>query len=50
MKVNLADLCSSSNHVLNVIGVAWAVDVGVMASIGCILHVRSGDGDATNTL
>ena len=34
------------DHVLHIVGMAWAVDVRVVAVRGLILHVRGGDRDA----
>src|SRR5690606_16133358 len=39
-------LGGTGDHVLDVVGVAGAVDVGVVAVLGLVLHVRGGDGDA----
>ena len=38
------------DHVLDVVGVAGAVDVGVVAGVGLVLDVGDGDGDAALTL
>jgi hypothetical protein len=43
-------LCCSSDHVFDVIDVAWTVDVGVMASVGLILNGGSVDGDTSGLL
>ena len=41
------NLCSTGNHVLNVVCVAWHIDVCVVALLRLILLVRSSDGDTT---
>ena len=38
-------LGSTGDHVLDVVGVSWAVNVGVVTILGFVLLVRSGDGD-----
>ncbi len=40
-------LRSTSNHVLNIVGVTWAVNVSVVTLFSRILHVRSVDRDTT---
>ena len=40
----------TGDHVLDVVGVAGAVDVGIVAVLGLVLDVGSGDGDAALTL
>ena len=39
-------LGGAGDHVLDVVGVARAVDVGVVAGVGLVLDVGDGDGDA----
>ena len=39
-------LGGAGDHVLDVVGVAGAVDVGVVAGVGLVLDVGDGDGDA----
>src|SRR5690606_38098386 len=41
-------LRSTGDHVFNIVGVAWAVYVCVVASRGVILNVRGVDGDTTS--
>ena len=41
------NLCGTGNHVLDVIGVAWHVDVCVVALLRFVLLVGSSDGDTT---
>ncbi len=43
-------LCCSSDHVLDVVDVSWAIDVGVMAGVGLILNSSSVDGDTSGLL
>ena len=38
-------LGGAGDHVLDEVGVAGAVDVGIVALVGFVLHVRHGDGD-----
>ena len=42
------DLCSTSNHVLDVICVAWHINVCVVALLRFILLVGSSDGNTTS--
>ena len=41
---------SPCDHILNVIGVAGAVDVGVVAGVGGVFDVGGGNGDAAFSL
>jgi hypothetical protein len=41
------DLGGTGNHVLDIVGVAGHVDVGVVALFALVLLVRSSDGDTT---
>ena len=43
-------LRGAGDHVLDVVGVARAVDVGVVARVGLVLDVGDGDGDAALAL
>ena len=43
-------LGSAGDHVLDVVGVAGAVDVGIVALFRLVLDVGDGDGDAALTL
>ena len=43
-------LSSTGDHVLDIVGVARAVDVGIVAGVGLVLHVGGVDGDAALTL
>ena len=43
-------LGGAGDHVLDVVGVARAVDVRVVALLGLVLDVRGGDGDAALAL
>ena len=45
--VDAGYLCSSCNHVLNVIGVARTVNVSVVPVGGLVLDVCGGNGDTT---
>ena len=44
------DLGGAGDHVLDVVGVAGHVDVGVVAVVGLVLDVGDGDGDAPRLL
>ncbi len=41
-------LGSTSDHVFNVVGVTWAVNVRVVTNVRVVLYVRSVDGDTTS--
>ena len=43
-------LRGAGDHVLDVVGMARAIDVRVMALVGLVLDVRGGDGDAARLL
>ena len=43
-------LSSTGDHVLDVVGVAGAVNVSVVTSVGLVLDVGDGDGDAALAL
>ncbi len=43
-------LGGAGDHVLDVVGVAGTVDVGVVALLGLVLDVRDGDGDTALAL
>ena len=40
-------LGGTGNHVLDVVGVSWAVHVSIVALLGLVFQVGDGDGDAT---
>ena len=40
----------AGDHILDIVGVAGAVDVGVVALGGLVLDVANGDGDAAGAL
>ena len=42
------NLCGTGNHVLNIVGVTWHVDVSVVTLLGFILLVRSCDGNTAS--
>jgi len=41
-------LGSTSDHVFDVVGVTWAVNVRVVTNVRVVLYVRSVDGDTTS--
>ena len=43
-------LGGTSNHILNVIGVTWTVNVGIMSLISLVLNMGSGNGDTSGSL
>ena len=43
-------LSSTSDHVLNVVSMSWAVNVCIVSLLGLILNVCSRDGDTTLSL
>ena len=43
-------LCSTGDHVLNVVSMSWAVNVSVVSFCSLVLNVRSVDGDTTFSL
>ena len=43
-------LGSTSNHVLNIVSMSWAVNVCIVSLLGLILNVSSRDGDTTLSL
>lgn len=43
-------LGSTRDHVLHIIGVAGAIDVGVVTVLRFVLHMRRVDGDSASTL
>ena len=44
------DLCSTGNHVLDVVGVAWHINVCVVTLFGFVFLVGSSDGNTTSLL
>lgn len=40
----------ASDHIFNVVGVAWAVDMRVVSSFGLVFDMCTGDGNSTLSL